>query len=106
MENYMTMDNMQNISEDVQQNCAFIKNILTSLCEHNTSFLINGHTFTLEYLNRELIIKENTLVIAKIPFEIIYFELKKEHLDVSQYERAIKDFIEQEISDLYSEKYA
>lgn len=102
----MELETLSNFSADTQNDCAIIKNILLSMCEGKIPFQTNNYPITLEYLNRELIIIENQVVISKLPFEIIYFDLKKNHLDSSKYEEAIRDLLDEEIDKVTLQKYA
>lgn len=105
-EDFVVLKNCCNISNDIQTDCAVIKNILLSICEGKISFLKEAYPLTLEYRNRELIMKENDMVISKLPFEIIYFDIKKNHLDTLKYEEAIKKLLSEEVEKAISQKYA
>jgi hypothetical protein len=102
----MGLDNLSNLPSDVQNDCAIIKNILLSMCEGKITFLANKYPVTMEYKNRELLILENNVVISSLPFEIIYFDLKKDHLDSSKYEEAILNLLDEEINKATLQKYA
>jgi hypothetical protein len=102
----MGLENLSNLSEDIQTDCTIIKNILIDMCEGKIPFLKNEYSITLEYLNRELIIKEDGEVINTLPFEIIYFDLRKNHLDTSKYEEAIRNLLNEEIDKISLQKYA
>lgn len=109
-ENFMELKNHCNISDDIQTDCSAIKNILLSMCEGKIPFRASAYPlsleYSLEYSNRELVIRENNMVISKLPFEIIYFDIKKSHLDPSGYEEAIRNILIEEIERTVSRKYA
>lgn len=102
----MGLDNMSNLSEDIQLDCATIKKILLDMCEGKIPFHKDDYQITLEYLNRELIIKEGDVIINTLPFEVIYFDLKKSHLALDMYIEAIKNILHEEIDKSTLQKYA
>lgn len=102
----MGLDNISNLSEDIQLDCATIKKILLDMCEGKIPFQKENYQITLEYLNRELIIKEGNVVINTLPFEVIYFDLKKSHLSSDKYKEAVINIIHEEIDKSTLQKYA
>jgi len=79
------------VSDNVQSDCNIIKDIILKLC--NNKLLTNSKAAVgIEYHNREILMtitKEGKEVKGTIPFEILYFDIKKLHIEADNYETAV-----------------
>ncbi|BCJ94536.1 hypothetical protein acsn021_21050 [Anaerocolumna cellulosilytica] len=83
------------MSDNVQSDCNLIKDIILKLC--NNTLLTNSKVAVgIEYHNREILMtvtKEGKEVKGTIPFEILYFDIKKMHVEADNYEAAVASTI-------------
>lgn len=83
------------MTDNVQSDCNMIKDIVLKLC--NNKLLTNSKaSINMEYCNREVLLtieNEGEKIKGTIPFEILYFDIKKMHIEADDYETAVTSFI-------------
>ena len=93
----MILTSLCSMSDDIQRDCTTLKNIILTMCASELPIICKSHSLTMEYKNREILLKTRSQLIGSIPFEIIYFEIKRNHLSIDDSKEKIITIIEDEI---------
>ncbi|SHO45013.1 hypothetical protein SAMN02745217_00798 [Anaerocolumna xylanovorans DSM 12503] len=97
---YMNFTNNHGESDSFKDEVDLIKEVIFQLCIGEIPFTSSTKPITLDYQNREVILLSKGETVGSIPFEIIYFDIKRKQLEVKDYAEAILKIIEEEIGKL------
>ena len=98
--NKMNFTHTSGASEHHNNEFEHIKETIFKLCIGDIPFTSVDKPVTLDYKNREVLLLIDGEVLGSVPFEIIYFDIKRKQLDVKDYAHAICELISEEISKL------
>lgn len=93
------MDNLS-VSDGYKDEADLMKEVIFKLCIGDIPFTSTAQPITLDYKNREILLLSKGEMLGSIPFEIIYFDIKRKQLEVKDYAEAILMLIEEEIGKL------
>ncbi len=96
----MIFTHTSDASEHHNNEFEHIKETIYKLCIGDIPLTSINKPVTLDYKNREVLLLIEGQLLGSVPFEIIYFEIKRRQLDVKDYAQAITDLIREEISKL------
>lgn len=98
--NKMNFTHISGVTEHHKDECEQIKEIIFKLCIGEIPFTSVDKPVTLDYKNREVLLLIEGELLGSVPFEIIYFDIKRRQLEVNQYAHAIAELIREEIGKL------
>lgn len=96
----MNNTNIHSESDNHKNEVDQIKEVIFKLCIGEIPFTSRTKPVTLDYKNREILLLTKDGTVGSIPFEIIYFDIKRRQLEVKDYAFAISELIEEEICKL------
>lgn len=96
----MNFMNNHGESDSHKDEADLIKEIIFKLCIGEIPITSNVKPITLDYKNREVLLLLKGEMVGSIPFEIIYFDIKRKQLEITGYAEAIVRLIEEEIDKL------
>lgn len=99
----MKLINNHNEFDSSKTESDLMKEVIFKLCIGEIPFTSAAKPVTLDYKDREILLLSKGAKVGSIPFEIIYFDIKRKQLEVKDYHKAILSLIEEEINKISSE---
>lgn len=96
----MNSNNIHGESNSHKDEFGQIKETIFKLCIGEIPFTSTTKPITLDYKNREVLLLSEGETVGTIPFEIIYFDIKRKQLEAKDYAIAIAELIDEEIKKL------
>ncbi len=93
----MNLLNNHNEIDSSKTESDLMKEVIFKLCIGEIPFTSTARPVTLDYKDREILLLSKGTKVGSIPFEIIYFDIKRKQLEVKDYHKAIVSLIEEEM---------